>query len=176
MCDEIVNSSNSLKRPPLLSNVLLLSQDHASLIEESPNLKLVFPTTIVLRVPSVSCWRQCGLFLASERVAGDLRCCGSILGSSLPVLRHQRQHRFCDVTPRAAATRSSLGFRIGGGRVGRPSRALLVARGRPLGRLRFIARIKTGPRCSCWVGGVLARVGVKCGMDFERSSSRNTGE
>ena len=131
MCNEIVNSSNSLKRPPLLSNVLLPSQDHASLIEESPNLKLVFPTTIVLRVPSVSCWRQCGLFLASERVAGDLRCCGSILGSSLPVLRHQRQHRFCDVTPRAAATRSSLGFRIGGGRVGRPSRALLVARGRP---------------------------------------------
>ena len=158
--------------PPLLSNVLLLSQDHASLIEESPNF---FPT-IVPRVPSVSCWRQCGLFLASERVAGDLRCCGSILGSSLPVPRHQRQHRFCDVTPRAAATRSSLGFRIGGGRVGRPSRALLVARGRPLGRLRFIARIKTGPRCSCWVGGVLARVGVKCGMSFERSSSRNTGE
>ena len=139
--------------PPLLSNVLLLSQDHASLIEESPNF---FPT-IVPRVPSVSCWRQCGLFLASERVAGDLRCCGSILGSSLPVLRHQRQHRFCDVTPRAAATRSSLGFRIGGGRVGRPSRALLVARGRPLGRLRFIATtttsIKTGWPTVLLLGG-----------------------
>ena len=101
-----------------------------------------------------------GLRRSGERVAGDRRCCASILGSSLPPAPPPAPPR----PPLGDVTRSSccfpsttLGFRIGGGRFGRPSRALLVARGSPLWRLRFIATsttsIKTGWPTVLLLGG-----------------------